>query len=433
MISCPVSERKAAGVRETLGYICFILDLKPIMALMESLRVTKSAEFVLTDEAGNFISGTKNGAGLWDIMKERPIKSNTESFEQGYYCLSHGLDTSDFSFYCFIPEKEFFSYAGTMKKYVGLLILLNICIVAAMAVYMNRSMGKPIKQLLWTIHEVRDGDVVVRSGSRDQGEIGNLARNFDEMMDRVTMLSQESIKNQSRMYELMLRRNEMELIALQNQINPHFLYNTLACIRGIAICNRQTEIAAVTKALAKIYNYILRSPEIVTVREEITIVESFMDIYKVRIGSRVSGTVQIDEKLMDQKIMKLLIQPLVENAMEHGICQKIDGGTVKILGTGGTERMRFVIEDDGCGMEASQVEALNRIAAEGAVASNGEQRKKYGMYNIITRLKLMYGHGFLFRCESRKDAGTRITVEIPYTMPEGLEVPADVEGSDDRR
>lgn len=234
-----------------------------------------------------------------------------------------------------------------------------------------------------------------------------------------------------------LMKKQAEINALQSQINPHFLYNTLEMIRGQAFCCNSPEIAETTKALADIFRYsISKKGSMIYLWEELANINSYMQIQQLRFNNKFSLETEIDPDAMNVKIPKLLIQPVVENALKHGLEIKRDKGHIKISAFCTADRIEVSVEDDGLGMAFEKLKEINdklhgngnvhpivRDTYEGNTGSNRgddrsssngscDGRSSIGLVNINERIKLIYGPKYGVTVMSAQGIGTKITLTL---------------------
>ena len=235
---------------------------------------------------------------------------------------------------------------------------------------------------------------------------------WDEVMERIRYLinKQDAIR---------MSKKQAEYLALQNQINPHFLYNTLEAIRGDAVCAGVDSIAETTEALSVFFRYSVTGVDaLVTLEEELDNVKNYFTIQYYRFGDRTRLQISYPEedKILQLKIPKLTIQPFVENAIHHGLEKKMEGGIVKIKLDTTENKLIVTIYDNGVGMPEEQVERINAYFERVAVSYVGEDRKKRGgiaMKNVNSRIKLLFGEQYGVHVYSVEKIGTDIIVTLP--------------------
>ena len=222
----------------------------------------------------------------------------------------------------------------------------------------------------------------------------------------------------NKIYTIKLRQKEAELNSLQNQINPHFLYNTLESIRGAALYHGIHEIAAMSKALSLLFRYSISDRVLVTIKEEMQHLENYMSIQNFRYENKFELVYSVSPELLNYKILKLTLQPLIENSIKHGLEMKLGKGTVKIEILELDNTIKIQISDDGLGIPPKKVEELNRSLVYDKYLSGNEQDRTgtgIGVKNVNSRIKLYFGdqYGLKFR-----DAlvGTTVEITLPAVM-----------------
>ena len=256
------------------------------------------------------------------------------------------------------------------------------------------------------MHEVEKGNLQVELKAKDTDEIGMLYQSFNFMLRNMKALVKEQYENGKAI-------KSAELKALQAQINPHFLYNTLDLINWEAMDHNAPEIAEISRALARYYKISLnRGEDIITLNEELRHVETYVQIQNYRFDNRISLHIDVPEELRSLKIQKIVLQPLVENSILHGMLMLEQGekGTVTITGWKQSGDLFLTVKDEGVGMPASQ---LRNILTDKPVVD----RHGYGIRNIHKRLQLQYGEKYGLHFDSTPGKGTTVTIRIPIDPP----------------
>lgn len=215
-----------------------------------------------------------------------------------------------------------------------------------------------------------------------------------------------------------LRQKQAEYLALQNQINPHFLYNALEAVRTDALLADCTEVAETTEALATFFRYTISNvKEYVTFSEELDHVENYFTIQRCRFGDKISMELELEnEALLEARMPKLILQPIVENAVSHGLERKLGAGTVRIT-VENSERTLFLrVRDDGLGIPARRVAQLNEQFASGAAVE--QQRGGIALRNVNSRIRLMFGEDYGLHLFSAEGIGTECCVTLPLLLGE---------------
>lgn len=217
-----------------------------------------------------------------------------------------------------------------------------------------------------------------------------------------------------------LRQKQAEYLALQNQINPHFLYNALEAIRTDALLADCGEIAETTEALASFFRYTISNvQEYVTFSEELDNAENYFTIQRCRFGDKISMELDLEsERLLEARMPKLILQPLVENAVAHGLEGKLGPGTVRIVVESGTQTLFLRVRDDGVGIPDERVEALNKQFSKNAKGMVRQQKGGIALRNVNSRIQLMFGENYGLRIFSAAGVGTECCVTLPLQFQE---------------
>ncbi|WP_455620186.1 histidine kinase [Eisenbergiella sp.] len=306
--------------------------------------------------------------------------------------------------YSYIHLNAFEADASAQNRTLLLILLMTLFFAFIFSYFVSKSITRPINALITKMKRIgqddkKQGMMPIVTGNKD---IMVLSANFDEMLIQIERLNKITIEKEK-------EKTSMQLRALQAQINPHFLYNTLEDIRSIALENNIISISEMTKALARIFRYCISKENIVTVREEIAHIRNYAQIQHYRYGERLSIMYYVDEKIMDCRIVKFILQPIIENALSHGIEPKLGKGVITIIGGIKEQKIEFRIIDNGIGMTPEQLVQINNDLADRRESSRG-----IGLINVDMRLKLHYGEQYGIVVESHFGEGTQVTVRMPY-------------------
>jgi two-component system sensor histidine kinase YesM len=232
------------------------------------------------------------------------------------------------------------------------------------------------------------------------------------MLDRMDGLAEENLKNHLDMYELEISKKQAELIALRSQINPHFLYNTLECIRSIALSENITSIQEIAVAMASIFRYSIKGADTVLVSDEIAVIRDYFKVISIRHNGCYKLVVDIPKEMHSCLIPKMILQPIVENSIGHGLSRKTRG-TVWVSGAYCEKSMQFEIRDNGVAMEREELEILRETLSNASVL---DEQHKIGLLNICQRLRFAYGDSFQMEVFSEKSTGTSVRITLPYEV-----------------
>lgn len=265
------------------------------------------------------------------------------------------------------------------------------------------SISRPVRKLSEVTDQVAKGNLEVRSDVQGGSEMAVLSQSLNTMIDKINELLEQVTEEQIR-----LRKAEFEL--LQSQINPHFLYNTLDAIVWLAESGEHKKVVSMVGSLSDFFKTSLnQGRDVVSIREELQHVRSYLEIQQVRYQDILNYEIQVPEELEQYRIPKITIQPLVENALYHGIKNKRGPGKITISGRCEGESFVLLIEDNGIGMTP---ERLQQITEE-IENENPAERDIYGLYNVNERIRLNFGEKYGISIESTYGEGTIVTVLLP--------------------
>lgn len=304
-----------------------------------------------------------------------------------------------------IPYSELF-YLLDVFRYILIataIVMLSISIV--ISIKASSSVAKPIKNLADKVDNFnpeKPEEYVLKNEVKKvstKDEIYMLEESYDAMIERIYELMEKNIKD-------MDEKRRLELDSLQQQINPHFLYNTLDAIAWMAKIKKELEIEKLVMSLAKFFRISLhRGDTIITVGEEIELTQHYLEIQEIRFPNRFDITYDIDPNVKNYKTLKLLLQPVVENAIKYGMQEQ--SGTIVISVKKIDENIVYSVKDNGEGFDVPK-DMLSR-----PYGTMQENRSGYGLFNINERIRLEYGAGYGLKIDSEKGKGTIVYITIP--------------------
>lgn len=365
------------------GYI-YIIDQEGDIVWHPYQRLIHSG---LQDEVIDDVLMTKNGSFSRYINGEDQIYTVKSSERTGWKIV--GVTYSD----------ELVSNSSDLQLYFGITILVILVLALVISYFISRSISKPIKRLKKSMEKVQAGNLHEIVDIKTNNEIGDLSHTFNQMTEEIRLLLDKNVAEQR------LKRKS-ELKALQAQINPHFLYNTLDSIMWMSLANKNEEVVEMTAALAKLFRLsINKGAEFITVEDELKHVENYLIIQKYRYDSKLNYKITCDDTIYRYKMLKLSLQPLVENSIYHGIKNKDGDGNIIIRAKDDGDYILLEVEDDGVGMTKEQ---LTNIYTKDSQKGSG-----VGVKNVNERLKLYFGEAFGLHYQSTIYEGTTVRIRIP--------------------
>lgn len=388
--------RKIFSGQKLKAVLCVTVDLKKIVAPFENI-ITENDCGMVTDKEGKVLY-LKNGIQGQKALEEmESADAACMAPSQNSVSVQSESEENGWIFYLFRSQDIVSEAVGKLLIEEVELIILCLVIILTIGMIFSRLITRPIEELTANMAEVNAGsrEVTVQSDAKD--EVGQLVRMFRLMMDEINRLIREQ-------YENRIALKEFELKALQAQINPHFLYNTLSAINWMAIRSKQKEISKITLALSTFYRTALsRGEDMVTVETCIRNMEAYLEIQSVMHDHDFQVEWEIDEQIKTEKLPKLLLQPVVENAIEHGLAEKEGGDKKLVLSFLDLDREVLLrVEDNGCGMKQEEADKLVTYQAVG-----------YGLKNVNDRIGLLYGKDYGLKITSEEGKGTRVEMKFP--------------------
>lgn len=381
--------------RNRTAVLCITLDYNKIFKPLKNIISEESGTMVL-DQSQNIVYRDENIQDN-DLADLRESDKILEQISKEYVAVNSTSQNTGWKFYLYKTKKS-------VEKSVYQMLLAEIPLIAGcvliifiLGMAFSRLFTRKIEMLTENMDQVNHGSREVTVTSDAEDEVGVLIRSFRRMMGEIDRLISE-------VYENKIALKEFELKALTAQINPHFLYNSLSIINWMAIKSGQKEISKVTLDLSTFYRTALsKGEDMVTVENCIRNIEAYLSIQLVMHDNDFTVEWKIDPQVKAEKVPKLILQPVVENALEHGLDVKEEGDKIlqlSFLDAGDAVLLR--VEDNGMGMEQSVAESLVTYQAEG-----------YGLKNVNDRICLLYGEEYKIRITSSVGKGTVVEMRIP--------------------
>ena len=337
-------------------------------------------------------------------LRERLLQN--EPIQSDYKGNSVYLDKMEgIGLYIILLRPHIFTEETVNSMYTVLFIMIAVILVLCVCLGYNLSnrLSRPIKVFNQTMHEVQMGNLDARM-KEDWP-----TTEFAEMSGNFNYMTADLKKNMEKEVEQQKQLNEIQIAMMQAQLNPHFLYNTLDTVKWVAKANHVPEIVTLVSKLAKILRAAISKKQFTTLREEMELVESYAQIQRIRFNGRFECICTYDEKLADCELPKLVIQPIVENAVIHGLSECEDGHICVDAYTGGTdEAPTLVVEvrDDGCGIGQEVIDRLNN---GGLQAPTGH----IGLGNVDKIIRLHYGEAYGVKISKPDQGGSLVTLTFP--------------------
>lgn len=383
---------------ETLGYIFLNVDISAI----EKNLTNQLINYRLLDENNTVISSVVSSRYIdEDDVKVLLLKANNSQVKRylgrKYYIFNYEIAAYGWRLIG-LTDMDEFSVEANKILYMGVIIAIAaILLEILLSYYLSRMITVPLLKLKTGAEEIAGGNMKLRLHFNSEDEIGQLGNSFNYMTGQVQELL-EKVNYEAK------KKREYELSLLQEQVKPHFLYNSLDIVIKLSEMNRHSEARRAVRRLADYYrNSLSDSKEIITIGQEIKIVEDYLELQKIRYKDLFTYEVFVDEDIVQMLIPKLTLQPLIENAIYHGMKYKNETGALRITGRKNGEVVILSVEDNGAGMSQECCETLLQNKPEG----------HFGVYSVNHRIKLLFGEEYGIEVQSEYGKGTKIDVLLP--------------------
>ena len=402
---------------------CYILfQNDALMRTLENVELPSGSSLYLLDQDNRIIaSGNRQLIGTYAgedirVFTESPERQQTARYQGEPSIITHStIDGMGWTLISIIPIHALEAPLKPLKTFslifgfFMVLLLLGICTIII------RNITRPLNQLSAFLSDVNYQTLKTRFASTGNNEIDQVVKKINSMLEQIYELTHRIFNTQEQYYELELAKKQAEFSALQNQINPHFLYNTLDCIRSIAFSYQAAEIVSIASSMSKMFRYCIKGSNIVTVREELECINNYINIIQIRYDNRFLIEQDIDDTLLEERMIKFILQPIIENAVYHGLELKLGQGLLRITGKWDSDSdFSFEIFDTGTGIDGEMLKELNRHFTGSVTAGEPDTRKHtgIGLPNIDMRIKSLCGNGYGLTVDSIKGEWTRVKIRM---------------------
>lgn len=387
-----------SGAREGVNILYMDVDYQKLFTPYAETLISECGLYI-TDQEGKLVFEESRFSGKnqnYDLTYSEFLEQRDRG-SADYTILCEQSNTTGWTVWLYQPV----GLAGESMRPIGVMagVTILICIFAAVLAYFITSgmVSGRIERLSCLMQEVQEGSMDMQVGSNDRDEIGMLYRGFGSMMKRIRTLINE-------VYLGKITQKEAELKALQAQINPHFLYNTLSLINWKALAAGEEDISRMTLAMSTFYRTALnRGRNVLQVEAELSNTRAYLEIQSMLHDGDFDYEIEVQPEILQCESLNLILQPLVENAIHHGIEEKTDGrGKISVRGWKEDNCVWFMVEDNGVGMEQEVADKILTMESKG-----------YGVRNVDERIRLCYGEKYAMKVESVVGKGTKMTIHFP--------------------
>ena len=397
-----------------IGYVVCDVDSKVFASIMEKYR-TDNTMFIWLQPDGD---RPVTALGTLSTDEEELFRKMSEGIASGDAVNTAGVNEQEIfqaeqskynlTAYSILPQRILLRNQRNLSINIVLIAIVMIVLSTVLSFLISRYMTRPLGNLMGTIQRIKKGETELRADTENKDEIGELGKNFNEMLDQM-----EELREKESRANLLLSQAEYK--ALQAQINPHFLYNTLETMSSIAEIRGCPEVSMLSQSLSNIFRYSLNmKDQMSTVAQEINHLKNYCYVMSVRMQDNIDYIYDIDESLLKEKIPRISIQPLVENALNHGLRNKRGEKKVQIQIKRKEENVVISVRDNGMGMDAAKI---NENLQKNEMIQT-EKGNSVGLYNINARIKILYGDQYGIHVESVQGEGSSVFIVLPAEKKE---------------
>ncbi len=392
---------------EFTGTVLIDLKLVTIKNVIADVTLGKDGFLYILDGDGNMVYAPVNPVVY--RVNNKWLNSDTNSVTRDiknnkYKIIYKHSDYTNFKTVGVFSLSKNLEVVTNIRFYIvgiGIVTMILACIAA---LFFTKSIANPLKKLRRLMRKAEEGDLNVRFNYKGRDEIGQLGDSFNKMIDEIRNLIEMVYVEQK-------SKREAELKTLQAQIKPHFLYNTLDTIQWMAQVHGADDIVEVVDALTKLFRIgINKGNEMISVKEELEHIKSYLIIQKIRYEEKLDYDINFEDSILEYKVIKLILQPLVENAIYHGVKEKRGTGKISITVEKHEKGICLRISDNGAGMSEARLQEIQAMLNSDNL---GNKNPGYGTFNVQNRIRLSFGNQYGLSFTSKSGEGTTVCVFHP--------------------
>jgi two-component system sensor histidine kinase YesM len=407
------------------GVVLIDMKLEVVKGIFVDMTLGQGGFLFIEDAQGDIVYAPVNAIVYrvrteWLAEPERGAPSDT-SAEPGvsivreikgadYQIIAQASAVTGWKTVGVFPLNEIMRQVSSIRFYALIIAGVTVSFAFIASIFFTGSIARPVIKLRTLMKEAEEGNLAVRFEGRQEDEIGYLGKSFNTMIEKIQQLI-------DMVYQEQQSKREAELKTLHEQIKPHFLYNTLDTIQWMAQDHGADDIVQVVSALTSVFRIGLsKGKEMIRVSDELEHVKSYLIIQKARYEDKFDFSLSVDEEVLPLMVLKLTLQPLVENAIYHGIKERRGHGSIGVEALRREETLVFRVCDDGVGMSAAKLDSIRALLSH--TAPQSRERDGYGICNVNERIQLSFGKKYGLRFDSAPGRGTTVEMLHPLVTAE---------------
>ncbi|MDF2987097.1 MAG: putative sensor with domain [Eubacterium sp.] len=395
-----------------LGILEIDLPLEEITKTFSTVKIGTNGYIAVMDSKGTIIyNGGTEVLEKYIDHKQLGQNSGVTDFQiskEKYNVVYDTVDGTDLKILAVVNENEILDQLSTYKASVWTILVLGVLFAFLVTYIVTRFLFKRIKVLLKMMKRVENGDFDSRVTETRNDEIGELTNGFNHMTEKLEQILVELVEKETAQWEA-------ELKALQAQINPHFLYNTLESLKMECEMNRQYELSDALTSLGALFRYNINSDSrCVTLKQEIEHVRNYVSVMKIRYSDRIELKIDLPVAFMGIKVPKVLLQPLVENCFSHSFNSSANKFIIEISAVMNNKIISINITDNGAGIDGEKLKAINNSLQNNTLIV-GAKNNGVGLTNVNRRIRMEFGGTYGIRLESGMNQGTNVILTLPVS------------------
>lgn len=411
---------KNSITHEVIGFIVIDLVDTALEQFRDNVVIGKTGFFYVTDNTGRPIFYPDNKLYAYKLINEIDLSGRLSQEQAGFVDSTSGkpqfvvFTTSSMTGWKIVgvvPLQEIMVEANSIRQLIIVSVVLSIIFAIGLNFFITARLTRPVQLLKNKMRQAASGYLDAKVKPTGHDEIADLGKSFNIMLEKITGLMEQHLKEQEQIQKADLR-------TLQAQIHPHFLYNTLDSIVWMAEAGKNSQVIQLVQALSRFFRVSLnRGLDWIPLKDEMEHVRSYLVIQQMRYRDILDYEIDAPEQLGDYRILKMTLQPIVENALYHGIKNKRGKGLIRVSCQSVSEQeLRIVVEDNGIGMNEERLERLREQLGRHIIpeeTTGSEVSGGFGLHNVQQRLRLYYGESYKIQVDSVDRVGTTVSFQIP--------------------